>query len=260
MFRSRDLVQRFRTLVCVSRKALRAAVKKQSLPVFCSLREEQGQWVLLLKVYEEHGMTPHAIPVEVWGAAFPPLWLDLRMLAEVLCCPGTASGLVLGFAESETAAILLRLRERTGMDLASFYVFKPLSPAGAVQHVFVRRSLDTQVKRVLAQTTANADHEAEERSVTLMREEVTSRIVLLLEHGLSPTEAEQEQCVRSLHELACQQERSRWELCEQHVGRIVQLLTVAAFAPGGSCLDIPLYGVHLAFDAEAIQAVLQTKV
>jgi hypothetical protein len=244
-----------KTLVVLSKKDLQAALSKKAWPVSCSLQREGAGARLALKVYGREEVTTHTIPVQCCGPEFPTVWLNMRLLADALSCPGTTASLVLGFGSAPTDAIVLRWLDPDGGVRQSYsYVMMPLNPLGVLQHRHVRRALPALPLQFLAQTCGRTDQSSEARAITHVREETTSLLASMLTLGLAPTEAEIQESAQRVKQLMVRPERILLELFKKHGGEIAQMLAVAAFASGGSSLEIA--GVRLAFDARQVRAAL----
>ena len=76
----------------------------------------------------------------------------------------------------------------------------------------------------------------------------------MLALGLAPTEAEIQESAQRVKQLSARPARLLLETCRKNGSEVAQMLAMAAFAPGGSVLDIA--GAHLAFDAQQVQAAL----
>jgi hypothetical protein len=244
-----------KTLVVLSKKDLQAALSKRAWPVSCSLQREGEGARLVLKVYGKEEVTTHAIPAQCCGPAFPTVWLNMRLLADALSCPGTSASLVLGFGSQHTDAIALRWLDPDGGVRQTYsYVMMPLNPLGVLQHRHVRRAIPALPLQLLAQTCGRTEQAPEAKAITHVREETVSLLASMLALGLAPTEAEIQESAQRVKQLAVRPERILLEVFKKHSGEIAQMLAVAAFAPGGSSLEIT--GAQLAFDARQVQTVL----
>jgi hypothetical protein len=244
-----------KTLVVLSKKDLQAALSKKAWPVSCSLQREGEGARLVLKVYGKEEVTTHAIPAQCCGPAFPTVWLNMCLLADALSCPGTTASLVLGFGSAHTDAIALRWLDPDGGVRQTYsYVMMPLNPLGVLQHRHVRRALPALPLQFLSQTCGRTEQAPEARAITHVREETTSLLASMLALGLAPTEAEIQESVQRVKQLAVRPERILLELFKKHGGEVAQILAVAAFAPGGSSLEIA--GAQFVFDARQVRAAL----
>jgi hypothetical protein len=244
-----------KTLVVLSKKDLQAVLSKRAWPVSCSLQREGEGAHLVFKVYGKEEVTTHAIPVQCCGPSFPTVWLNMRLLADALSCPGTTASLVLGFGSPHTDAIVLRwLDADGGMRQTYSYVMMPLNPLGVLQHRHVRRALPALPLQFLSQTCGRTEQAPEARAITRVREETISLLASMLALGLVPTEAAIQESVQRVKQLAVRPEKILLELFKKHGGEIAQMLAVAAFEPGGSSLEIA--GGQLAFDARQVQTAL----
>lgn len=244
-----------KTLIVLSKKDLQAALSKRAWPVSCSLQREGEGARLVLKVYGKEEVTTHAIPVQCCGPAFPTVWLNMRLLADALSCPGTTASLVLGFGSAHTDAIALKWLDPDGGVRQTYsYVLMPLNPLGVLQHRHVRRALPALPLQSLAQTCGGTEQAPEARAITRVREETVSLLASMLALGLAPTEAEIQESAQRVKQLSVRPERILLELFKKHGGEIAQILAVAAFAPGGSSLEMTC--AQLAFDARQVRAAL----
>jgi hypothetical protein len=244
-----------KTLVVLSKKDLQAVVSKKAWPVSCSLQADGEQAHLVLKVYGKEEVTTHAIPVQWCGPPFPTVWVNMRFLADALSCPGTTASLVLGFGNTRANAILLRWMDRDGGVRQTYsYVFMPLNPLAVLQHKNVRHALWGLPLQLASQGCEQMEEESEDKVVICVREETFFLIASMLALGLTPTEAEIQESVLRLKQLSTRPMRFLLEACKKHGREVAQLLAVAAFASGGSVLDIA--GAHLAFDAQEVRAAL----
>ncbi len=245
------------TLIIVPKQALQAVVRKQSLPMLCRLETEDEQTFLTLRVYQRDEVTSHRIPVQASGTALPPLWLDMRYLADALTCPGTPSSLVLAFGESPTDPILLRWVDN-GCVVASFSsVFAPMRPYAISRHPHVRRHLGGAAQEVLGTLLEQMHARGLDTRVCRVGEDVLYRVVTLLEFALRPKEEEIQHSVSRLTQLlSWRDDQYLLDACQSHFDEVTEALALSAFAPGGGCLELSTVGVRLAFDAARIQAAL----
>jgi hypothetical protein len=242
-----------KTLVVLSKKDLQAVLSKKAWPVSCSLQTDGEQAHLVLKVYGKEEVTTHTIPVQWCGPASPTVWVNMRFLADALSCPGTPDSLVLGFGSTHTDAILLRWLGRDGGVRQTYsYVLMPLNPLGVLQHKNVRRALSTLRLQLPLQGCGRTEQGREDKAITRVREETMFLLASMLVLGLAPTEAEIEESAQRVKQLSARPARILLEACKKHSSEVAQMLAVAAFASGGSSLQIA--GAHLAFDAEQVRA------
>src|SRR5947209_14131057 len=179
----------------------------------------------------------------------------MRLLADALTCPGTTASLLLGFGSTHTDAIVLRWLDPDGGVRQTYsYVMMPLNPLGVLQHRHVRRALPEPPLQFLAQICGGTEQAPEARAITRVREETISLLASMLALGLAPTEAEIQESAQRVKQLSARPARLLLEACKKHGSEVAQMLAVAAFAPGGSSLQIT--DVQLAFDAEQVRAAL----
>ena len=245
-----------KTLVVLSKKDLQAALSKRAWPVSCSLQREGEGARLVLKVYGKEEVTTHAIPVQCCGPAFPTVWLNMRLLADALSCPGTSASLVLGFGSAHTDAIALRWLDPDGGVRQTYsYVMMPLNSLGVLQHKNVRHAIPTLPLQLLALTCGRTEQVPEAKAVTRVHEETVSLLASMLALGLAPTEAEIQESAQRVKQLSARPAMLLLEVFKKHSNEIAQMLAVAAFAPGGSSLEIA--SAQFAFDARQVRAVLE---
>ncbi len=245
------------TLIIVPKKALLAVVRKQALPMLCMLETEDEQAFLILRVYQRDEVTTHRIPVQASGTALPPLWLDMRYLADALASLGTPASLVLAFGESPTDPILLRWVD-DGCVVTSFSsVFAPMRPYALSRHPHVRHHLGGAAQEVLGTLLEQMHARELDMRVCRVGEDVLYRVVTLLEFALRPTEEEIQHSVSRLAQLlSWRGDQYLLDACQSHFDEVTEALALGAFAPGGSCLELSTVGVRLAFDAASMQAAL----
>jgi hypothetical protein len=244
-----------KTLVVLSKKDLQAALSKKAWPVSCSLHGEAEGACLVLKVYGKEEVSTHAIPVQWCGPAFPTVWLNMRLLADALSCPGTTASLVLGFGSTHTDAIVLRWLDRDGGVRQTYsYVMMPLNPLGVLQHKHVRRALPALPLGLTSQGCGRTEQAPEDKAMTRVHEETVFLLSSMLALGLAPTVAEIQENIQRVKQLSARPARLLLEACKKHGSEVAQMLAVAAFAPGGSSLQIT--DVQLAFDAQQMRAAL----
>jgi hypothetical protein len=242
-----------KTLVVLAKEDLQAVLSKKAWPVSCSLQGDGERAHLVLRVYGKEEVMTHVIPAQWCGPQFPTVWLNMRWLADAISCPGTTASLVLGFGSMHTDAIVLRWLDPDGRVRQTYsYVMMPLNHLGVLQHKHVRRTLPALPLQLLAQNCGGTEQAPEDKVVTRMCEETMSLIASML--GLAPTEAEIEESAQRVKQFSVRPARLLLEACRKHGSEVAQILAVAAFAPGGSSLQIT--GVQLAFDAQQVQAAL----
>ncbi len=246
------------TLIIVPKKALLAVVRKQALPMLCMLETEDEQAFLILRVYQRDEVTTHRIPVQASGTALPPLWLDMRYLADTLASPGTPASLVLAFGESSTDPILLRWVDDGCVETSFSSVFAPRHPYAISRHVHVRRHLGGAAQEVLGTLLEQMHARGLDTRVCRVGEDALYRVVTMLEFALRPTEEEIQHSVSRLAQLlSWRDDQYLLDACQRHFDEVTEALALGAFAPGGSCLELPTVGVRLVFDAAHLQAALQ---
>jgi DNA polymerase III sliding clamp (beta) subunit (PCNA family) len=247
--------QSSKTIVALSKKDLQAALSKKAWPLSCSLQGDEERGHLVLKIYGKEEVTTHAIPAQWWGPPFPTVWVNMRFLADALSCPGATTSLVLGFGSAHTDAILLRwLDHDGGVRQSNSYVIMPLNPLGILQHKHVCRALSTLLLQIPSQGCGQAEQAREDRVVVRLREETISLLASMLALEIAPTEAEIQESVLRLKQLSARPARLLLQTCRKHGSEVVQMLAVAAFAEGGSVLEIA--SQHLTFNAQQVRVAL----
>jgi DNA polymerase III sliding clamp (beta) subunit (PCNA family) len=247
--------QSSKTIVVLSKKDLQAALSKKAWPLSCSLQGDGEKGCLVLKIYGKEEVTTHAIPAQWWGTPFPTVWVNMRFLADALSCPGATDSLVLGFGSAHTDAILLRWLDQEGGVRQSYsYVIMPLNPLGVLQHKHVHRALSVLPLLLPVQGFGRTESARENKVVAHLREETMSLLMSMLVLGIVPTEAEIQESVLRLKQLAARPARLLLETCRKHGSEVVQMLAVAAFAESGCVLE--LASRQLAFDAKQMRTAL----
>lgn len=244
--------QHYQALVAVSKMALSSLLRKRLVPVCLSLQDERH---LELTTYESHGALSHVLPVESWGSLCHPVWLSMRFLAEAVALPGMGPTCILAFGEQLSSPLLLRGEGREGIDPHFSAVIMPLHVASLSREPAIRQTLAEPAEILLTQLRGRHQHLTGRTGefVQAIQEQVAYQIAFLVAHHLHPPADAIQQAKERLQKLANWQSQDLLDASRWHESDLVQMLADGAFAPEGSCLDLPALDLRLAFQAEALR-------
>jgi hypothetical protein len=249
--------EHFEALLIVARNTLRAALKNAPGTALFSLREEEDRVALVITLYGEEGeVATRELPVILWGSPFASLWVNPRSLAKALTRPGASASLALGFGKSRTSTIVLRWLGLEGVQTAYSYACAPLDPYSILKHPFLRETLSSCARDVLARLVEQS-RAGEDAVITQLRKETLHLILAILEYHMEPTAQESQQSLQRLKQLATYPSSYFLDLCRNHFDKVVQALALGAFAPGGCLLQYDQLNVQIAFDARRIRCALE---
>lgn len=249
------------TLMRISTRALQSVVKKQPWPLALSVETDREEAAtLVIRVYQPAGPLTHHLPVQVWGPAFQPVWLNMADLCEALSGAAGAQHLALACCGDPSRTLVLRWLKPEGsgevVDADYSAVFKPLDRYTLSRLPHLRRQLPEPVRCWIEEQVELARHRQEALPLVQVRMDVLSRIACILHFALLPSHEEIQQGVAEVKRLNEQSDYARREACVRS-DQLTHALALAAFAPGGSRLDLASpTGIRLSFDASVIQALL----
>ena len=143
---------------------------------------------------------------------------------------------------------------KQGVSLPPGACITPSSVTNSETMSFLMRPLPALPLQLPSQGCGRTGQACEDKAVTRVREETMSLLASMLALGLAPTEAGIEESTQRVKHLSARPVRLLLEACKKHSSEVAQMLAVAAFAPGGSSLEIT--DMHLALDAEQVRAAL----
>jgi hypothetical protein len=251
--------KQWQALIICQKKALLEALAplgKAALPARCMVQEEAGGLVFTVQVYDKEIKIYHIPVVRSEGTRPPPLWINVRFLAQAITCSGTPSTFVLALGDTPNSPILLRWIDGDVVQEAYSYVCMPFYPYALSRHPRIRQHFSDAATQVLEELYAEARYKGIEQPSLKIWEDVLGRIVYMLDFAYLPPEQAIQEASAHVQEMSTWSDWRKQNACERHFDQLTENLALGAFATGGCCLALPGLDNFLSFNAAALQAAL----